>query len=154
MSPHQNASPIDTPNGILRALPCVTTVYESQSAVVCRLHPYLHYHLVVLVYLLEEAEHLVVKAVGARGNHEPHHIGHCQSLVVERTQSRDRSVGTCKTLEIGNILHVAVFARVELLRVKQLLRHTVVAKAKCRRERRIVTINAASHAQLAITVWT
>ena len=141
-------------DGEARLLEGVPAVDASQRVVVSTLHTVFHDEEATLVQVFEIVEERVGHAVRARADDDTHNIFHLQGLFIELAETVDGGIGVGISLEVGQILHLGVFPRKELLASLQLTGDAVLALTVGRIEGAVVAVDAATCGETAIAVGT
>ena len=117
-------------------------------------HTIFKHHKTTLLKFSQIAQQLIRHAIGACGNHNPHHIINGNNVGIQCLEPLQRGVCASVRLEICEKLHALVFPREKPLATLQLLRHTQRSITVRGVERQVVAINTATHTFSAITIRT
>ena len=132
----------------------VTAVDELEGAILECFHAIFKHHKTTLLKFSQIVQQFIRHAIGACGNHNPHHIINGNSLGIQSLESLQRDVCACVRLKICEKLHALIFPREKPLSTLQLLRHAQSRIAVRGVERLVVAINTATHPFSAITIRT
>lgn len=141
-------------DGCHRSGSVVTAVDELEGAIVERFHAIFKHHKTTLLKFSQIAQQLIRHAIGACGNHNPHHIINGNSLGIQCLEPLQRGVCACVRLKICEKLHALIFPREKPHSTLQLLRQAQGRIAVRGVERLVVAINAATHPFSAIAIRT
>ena len=133
-------------------LESVASVDELQREVVGTLNTIFYDEEGTLIELAEIIEELVGHAVRSRANDDSHDVVDAQCLFVEYLKTVERVIGISIGLEVGQILHVGVFAGEEALAFLQLLADGVATVAVGGIKRSVVAEDAASCGNTAVAI--
>ena len=97
-------------------------------------------------------QQLVAHAVGARPNHEAHHVINVQSLFIELLQTGNGGIGIGERLEISEVFHLRIFPHEETFPLLHLSGDVALLCGESRTKRAVVAIDAASATDEAVAV--
>lgn len=130
----------------------VTAIDELEGAIVKRFHSIFKHHETAQLKFSQIVQQFFRHAIGACGNHNPHHIINGNSLGIQRFEPLQRRVCASVRLKICEKLHALVFPREKPFATLQLLRHAQSRIAVRCVERLVVAINTATHPFSAVTI--
>ena len=148
----ENAALMGLGDGLAGLLEGVASVDELERAVVGTLNAIFDHEESLLIEAAQVVEQFGGYAVGARPYHDAYDIIHAQRLFIERLEMGEGSVGVGVGLEVGEILHVGVFAGKELLALLQLLADAVAMVAVGGIEGAVVAEDAPASGNAAVAV--
>lgn len=132
----------------------MSAVDASEGIVVGTLHTIFHNEEGATVQVFQIVEEFIGYAVRSCADDDAHDIFDAEGLFVELAEMRDGGIGVGIGLEIGEILHLRIFPRKELLACFQLLGDAVLSLTIGGVESTVVAVDAAPRRESSVAIGT